>query len=83
MEIIDLMDYFDEVEVEEEYDGYFYKVSEIIKIIILGSLCGLKNVKQIHQWAVNGPHTMLLLDVMPPENCKTGITQRLFQALGE
>ena len=31
----------------------FYKVSEVIKMIILGSLCGLKNVRQIHQWAVS------------------------------
>ena len=53
MEIIFLMDCFDEVEAEEEHDGYFYKVSEIIKIIILGCLCGLKNVKHIHQWAVS------------------------------
>ena len=53
MEAIYIMDYFDEVETEEEYDGYFYNVSEVIKIIILGSLCGLKNVRQLHQWAVS------------------------------
>ena len=41
------------MEVEESHDGYFYKVSEVIKIIILGCLCGLKNVRQIHQWAVS------------------------------
>ena len=53
MEMIYIMDCFDDVEVEESHDGYFYKVSEVIKIIILGCLCGLKNVRQIHQWAVS------------------------------
>ena len=51
--MIYIMDCFDEVETEEVHDGYFYNVSEVIKIIILGSLCGLKNVRQIHQWAVS------------------------------
>ena len=45
MEMIYIMDFFDDVEVEESHDGYFYKVSEVIKIIILGCLCGLKNVR--------------------------------------
>ena len=53
MENIYIMDCFDDVEVEGSHEGYFYKVSEVIKIIILGCLCGLKNVKQIHQWAVS------------------------------
>ena len=53
METIYVMDCFDEVETEEAHDGYFYKVSEVIKIIILGCLCGLKNTRQVHQWAVS------------------------------
>ena len=53
MEMIYIMDRFDEVETEEVHDGYFYNVGEVIKIIILGSLCGLKNVRQIHQWAAS------------------------------
>ena len=51
--MIYIMDCFDDVEVEESHDGYFYKVSEVIKIIILGCLCGLKNVRRIHQWAAS------------------------------
>ena len=47
------MDYFDDVETEKTHDGYIYNVSDVIKIIILGSLCGLKNPKQIHDWAVD------------------------------
>ena len=42
---------FEEVETEVEYNGYYYCVSEAIIITVLGSLCGLKNVSQIHQWA--------------------------------
>lgn len=46
-------EYFDDVELIKEYDGYYYSVSETITIVILGSICGLKNAKQIHQWAEN------------------------------
>ena len=53
MEKIYVMDCFDDVETEEVHEGYFYKVSEVIKIIILGCLCGLKNTRQIHQWAAS------------------------------
>ena len=45
--------YFDEVEIEKPHDGYYYEVEDSIKVTILGSICGLKNLKQIHQWAAN------------------------------
>lgn len=48
-----ITEYFEEVELYEEYDGYFCSVADVITIVILGSICGLKNVKQIHQWAAN------------------------------
>lgn len=48
-----ITEYFEEVELKEEYDGYFCSISEVITIAILGSMCGLKNVNQIHQWATN------------------------------
>ncbi len=44
---------FEEVETAEKYNGYFCRIPEIITIAILGSMCGLKNVSQIHQWASN------------------------------
>jgi len=47
-----IISYFEELETEKKYDGYYYKISEMITIVILGSICGLKNVQQIHQWAV-------------------------------
>jgi len=48
---IEITKYFEEIETESEYDGYYYKISDAITIVILGSICGLKNVRQIHQWA--------------------------------
>ena len=45
--------YFEDVELEGKHDGYIYKVTDIITILILGGLCGLQNVKQIHQWAAS------------------------------
>ena len=46
-----LLDFMEEVESEKEYDGYYYSLGEALTIVVLGSLCGLKNVSQIHQWA--------------------------------
>ena len=46
-----LIEFFEELETTKEYDGYFCSVAETMTII--GSICGLKNVSQIHQWAAN------------------------------
>lgn len=46
-----LVEYFEEVETVQEYNGYFCSIAEAVSIVVLGSLCGLKNVSQIHQWA--------------------------------
>lgn len=51
MERKTLTEYFEEVETNEEYNGYFCSIAEAISIVVLGSLCWLKNVSQIHQWA--------------------------------
>lgn len=48
-----ITEYFKEVEITKEYDGYYYSISQAITIVILGSICGLKNISQIHQWAEN------------------------------
>lgn len=49
----ELIEYFEEVETEAEYNGYFCSIAEAISIVVLGSLCGFKNVYQIHQWAAS------------------------------
>ena len=46
-----LVEYFEEVETKQEYNGYFCSIPEAISIVVLGSLCGLRNISQIHQWA--------------------------------
>ena len=51
-----IQEYFEDVEIEEEYagyDGYYYSVAEAITLMIVGSLCGLRNTRQIWQWATN------------------------------
>ena len=48
-----ITEYFEEVETSEEYNGYFCRIPDVITIAILGSMCGLKNVLQIHKWAAN------------------------------
>lgn len=44
---------FEEVETTQEYTGYQYSIGQALTIVILGSMCGLRNVSQIHQWAEN------------------------------
>lgn len=46
-----LMDILEGVETTEKYDGYYYSVKDALIIVILGSICGLQNVRKIHQWA--------------------------------
>ena len=48
-----ITEYFEDVELYEAYDGYFCSVPDVITIAILGSICGLRNVHQIHHWATN------------------------------
>lgn len=49
----DLHEHFDGIESTREYNGYFCSLTEAVKILILGSFCGLTNMKLIHQWAVD------------------------------
>lgn len=41
-----LIDFFEDMETTEEYNGYFCSIAEAISIVVLGSLCGLKKQKQ-------------------------------------
>jgi len=47
----ELIDSLDELETKRDYDGYFCSVKNAVIILILGSLCDLKNIKRIHEWA--------------------------------
>ena len=48
-----IIEYFEGVEVIREHKGYFYSVGQAIAIVILGSMSGLKNLHEIHQWATH------------------------------
>jgi len=48
-----LTDYFKEVETQGTHNGYFCSVWETLTVVILGTLCGLRNVSQISQWPEN------------------------------
>jgi len=50
---IRITEYFADVETTKEHNGYFCSVGEALTVVILGSLCGLRNVSQISQWAAN------------------------------
>ena len=46
-----IVEYFEEVETSRKYKGYFCSIPEAISLVVLGSMCGLRNISQIHQWA--------------------------------
>jgi len=54
MEKRTLVEYFEEVETVQEYNRYFCSIPEAISIVVAGSMCGMRNVSQIHQWAESG-----------------------------
>ena len=83
MDKIRIKEYFADVETVKEHNGYFCSVGEALTVVLLGTLCGLKNVSQISQWAeherVKGllgtcfqyrKNTVLLLDAVPAETNK-------------
>jgi predicted transposase YbfD/YdcC len=46
-------DYFSEIETVKDHNGYFCSVGEALAVVIIGTLCGLRNVSQINQWSEN------------------------------
>ena len=51
MDTLRIIEHFSSVETTEEHNGYIYSVGRALAIVILGSLCGLRNVSQISQWS--------------------------------
>jgi predicted transposase YbfD/YdcC len=65
MDIIgNISGYFEEVETTQKYNGYWYSVKDVIVISILGSLCGLKNMILIVEWAQSVAVTKFLQEKM-------------------
>jgi len=50
---IGIAEFFDEVETVERHIGHTYSARDAIVIAVMGSVCGLKNLSQIHQWATS------------------------------
>jgi predicted transposase YbfD/YdcC len=40
-----------EVEEATEYKGYWFRIGDVLSIIVCGMLCGLENVSEIQDWA--------------------------------
>ena len=51
MEKLELIRYFGSVETSREHNGYIHSVGRTLTIVILGTLCGLTDIEEIHQWA--------------------------------
>jgi predicted transposase YbfD/YdcC len=48
-----IIEEMEKIKTMEEYEGYFYKVSDVIKIMIMGLLCRLQTMKDIQAWAIS------------------------------
>jgi hypothetical protein len=44
---------FGDVTTVQPHKGYYYQVKDALIIAILGNLCGLSDMKDIHQWSEN------------------------------
>ncbi len=51
-----------EVEKECEHNGYYYKISDALTIMICGMLCNLQNISDIYEWAKSEPAKQFLLE---------------------
>jgi len=59
-----------EVEEASDFKGYWFRISDILSIIVCGMLCGLENVSEIYDWAKAAPvrtflHEQLSIEGMP------------------
>ena len=57
-----IMEEFEKIRASVEYQGYYYKISEIIKILILGLLCTQKTMSEIHSWSKSKRISRLLCE---------------------
>jgi len=46
-----MVQYFNKVETTQTHQGYIHSVGRALTIVILGSLCKLEDLAEIHQWA--------------------------------
>ena len=61
MKIIkELQKAMEEVENESEHKGYWYRIRDILTILICGMLCSLQTIDDIHEWSKSTPTRKLL-----------------------
>jgi len=46
--IANIQGYFAEIQTTKEHNGYYYSMGETLAVVIHGSLCGLRNVRQMN-----------------------------------
>ena len=50
----------EEVETESEHKGYWYRIRDVLTILICGMLCSLQTIDDIHEWSQSTPTRKLL-----------------------
>jgi len=50
----------EEVENESEHKGYWYRIRDVLTILICGMLCSLQTIDDIHEWSKSTPTRKLL-----------------------
>jgi predicted transposase YbfD/YdcC len=48
-----IIEEFEKIKSTVEYQGYYYKLTQVIKIMILGLLCRMQTMKDIQYWATS------------------------------
>lgn len=44
-----------ETEASSSHHGYWYRISEVLTIMVCGMLCSLQTIDDIHEWSKSGP----------------------------
>lgn len=57
-----------EVGTIREYSGYFYSVHEVLTILVCGTLCRLKNISDIHTYAISEDAKQFFLEIFNIKN---------------
>ena len=56
----ELQNAMEEVEKESDHKGYWYRIRDILTILICGMLCSLQTIDDIHEWSKSSPTRKLL-----------------------
>jgi predicted transposase YbfD/YdcC len=50
------------VEEASDFRGYWFRISDVLSIVVCGMLCGLENVSDIHEWAKARPVRLFFME---------------------